>query len=80
MLPKEVAARQAVLKGLSGDGTAGQQRRHAFREAIKRTAHEFHSLGIEMNQRYTGPGIYVADEPHPDVATGRAAKDDVLYY
>ncbi|KAK5099864.1 hypothetical protein LTS08_005579 [Lithohypha guttulata] len=45
---------------------AGAKRRKALREAISGTAHEFHAVGQEMNQRYDGsPAIYFEDETQP---------------
>ena len=79
-LPKDVSSRRYVLEELRSPTSEGQRRRRAFYEAILRTSHEFHGLGIEMGQVYTGHGIYDADEPLPYVRPGLAAQDDVLYY
>jgi hypothetical protein len=40
----------------------GAARRKALQVAVERTSHEFHGLGIEMNQRYQSTAIYSADE------------------
>jgi hypothetical protein len=56
------------------------KRRKMFRDAILSTAHEFHGLGIEMNQRYEGVGVYVKDEPAPYARTGKAAEDEILHH
>ncbi|EAW15394.1 FAD binding domain protein [Aspergillus fischeri NRRL 181] len=79
-LPPHVEERRAVLQELQSTGEEGTKRRAAFREAISRTAHEFHGLGVEMNQLYTGPGIHLADEKETYKPKGRRAEDDVLYY
>lgn len=79
-LPKDVATRKQVLEELRAATPEGQQRRRAFQDAITRTSHEFHGLGVEMGQVYNGPGIYDADEEQPYTRSGRAADDDVLYY
>lgn len=51
---------------LKASTAGGAARRRAFRKAIENTAHEFHAVGQEMNQRYDGsPGIYFDDEPEP---------------
>ncbi|EXJ87569.1 hypothetical protein A1O3_04529 [Capronia epimyces CBS 606.96] len=79
-LPENVEDRRKILEELQAPTAAGVARRKKFQEAITRTSHEFHGLGIEMNQVYAGPGIYTADEPEPYKRPGRAAEDDVLYY
>ena len=78
MLQKEVAARQKTLEVLKAPTPEGQKRRAELQKAILHTCHEFHGLGIEMGQRYTGSGIYTKDESHarPD----RTTDDEVLYY
>jgi hypothetical protein len=79
-LPKDLSDRKAVLEELSSDTKKGEIRRKAFREAITLTSHEFHALGIEMGQCYSGNGIYTADEPHPHALLGKAMEDDILFY
>ncbi|KAJ9132452.1 FAD binding domain-containing protein [Pleurostoma richardsiae] len=64
-LPKDVEERKQVLAELTAPGHNGKKRRKALQEAIQRTNHEFHGLGVEMGQQYGGPGIYTADEPQP---------------
>ncbi|KAJ5970240.1 uncharacterized protein N7479_000158 [Penicillium vulpinum] len=80
MLPKDLSARKEILQELKSATPEGSKRRRAFYAAIKHTSHEFHGLGIEMNQHYEGQGIYIVDEPHPYVPLGRAAEDIVLYH
>lgn len=79
-VPEDIATRQNILEELRAPTDAGRKRRHTFQEAIKRTAHEFHGLGVEMGQVYGGPGVYTADEPQAFTPSGLAAMDDVLYY
>lgn len=76
----DVSARRQALEEFSSTTPEGRKRRRDFQEAIKHTSHEFHGLGIEMGQRYTGQGVYAVDEKHPCRPSGRAAEDDVLYY
>lgn len=76
----DVSERRRILAELSEDSPGGKKHRGALREAIKRTGHEFHGLGIEMGQHYTGAGIYDADEEELFSRPGRAAEDPVLYY
>ena len=80
MLSEDVNSRREILKELSAATPEGQKRRRAFQSAISHTCHEFHGLGVEMGQRYTGPGIFTSDEPNEYVRPGRAAEDSVLYY
>jgi hypothetical protein len=79
-LPKDLSDRKAVLEELTSETEKGEIRRKAFREAITLTSHEFHALGIEMGQCYSGNGIYTADEPHPHALSGKAAEDNILFY
>ncbi|RLL94977.1 hypothetical protein CFD26_104334 [Aspergillus turcosus] len=79
-LPKDLSDRKAALDELASDTEKGEARRKAFRDAITATSHEFHALGIEMGQCYSGRGVYVADEPHPYSPSGSAAEDSILFY
>lgn len=68
----------AAFNELKAPTAAGTKRRKAFRKAVENTAHEFHAVGQEMNQRYDGSSaIYVADEPEPRPAL---PEDPVFYY
>lgn len=80
MLPKDLSARKQILQELSSATAAGTSRRQAFHAAIKHTSHEFHGLGVEMNQHYESRGIYTADEPLPYTPSSPAAEDSVLFH
>ena len=80
MLHDDLESRQAVLQELSSVTPSGQKRRRALQEAVSHTCHEFHGLGVEMNQRYSGLGIYDADEVDPYTLQAKAAEDPVLYH
>ncbi|EKV05242.1 hypothetical protein PDIG_37570 [Penicillium digitatum PHI26] len=80
MLPADVSDRKQMLEELKSATPQGSNRRRALREAIKHTSHEFHGLGVEMNQHYEGRGIYSTDEAQPYRQFGRAAEDKVLYH
>lgn len=80
MSPEGLSDRVALHNELAAPTSKGQSRRRELQNAVKATSHEFHGLGIEMNQFYTGSGIYAADEPRPFAFEGRAAEDPVLYY
>ena len=80
MLPEEASARKELFQELASATPEGQKRRLAFQESVLHTSHEFHGLGIEMGQVYTGQGIFDADEPHKYVLPGRSSEDAALYY
>ena len=79
-LPKELSERQRIAQELEAPTIEGKKRRRALQAAIQSTSREFHGLGIEMGQHYTGPAIYDLDESQPYQVPGRAAEDPVLYY
>lgn len=80
MFQKSLHDRKEALQQLAAATPEGRKRRRALQQGIYHTRHEFHGLGVEMGQRYTGSGVYASDEPHEYVRTGRAAEDEVLYY
>ncbi len=80
ILPAELSERRRIMAELEHPGEKGRKRRQDFREGIQGTAQEFHGLGIEMNQHYSGQGIYDADEAEPFQLMGRAAANPVLYH
>lgn len=69
-----------LVELLTASTQAGTDRRKKFRDGIEYSAHEFHALGIEMNQHYVSDAIYVDDEAKPFEFTGKAAEDSVLYH
>lgn len=80
MLEKGLEGRKAALSELSAATSNGKKRRRALHEAVTHTCHEFHGLGIEMGQRYSGLGVYDIDEKVPYMRQGKASQDSVLYY
>lgn len=79
-LPSDVQARREILSELQEPTPKGRARRVAFQKAITETSREFHGLGIEMGQVYSGQGVYANEESVPYERFGRAAEDEVLYY
>lgn len=72
----DTTIRQKLFSELQDATPAGRQRRKHLRTAIEGTAHEFHAVGQEMNQRYTSNAIYSADQgPRPPLPG-----DPVLYH
>ncbi|EXJ63545.1 uncharacterized protein A1O5_11306 [Cladophialophora psammophila CBS 110553] len=80
MLSEDISDRMAILEELQSPGEAGKKRRAALQAATLNTCHEFHGLGIEMNQFYTSPAVYAADEKLQFRLEGPAAEDPVLYH
>ena len=80
MLMETVEDRRVAMNQLSEPSIKGRERRKALRNAVQNSCHEFHGLGIEMNQTYTGMGVYADDEQSPFTFTGRAAEDPILYH
>ncbi|KAB8253714.1 FAD binding domain-containing protein [Aspergillus pseudonomiae] len=80
MLPADVNERRMILGELKSATPAGVNRRRALHAAVQHTAHEFHGLGIEINQHYTSEALYTVDEAEPYALPGRAAEDSILFY
>ena len=80
MMSPLVDERKAAFAELSAPTAEGKARRAALRSGIEHSAHEFHAIGIEMNQHYESSAIYVHDELEPFAFSGKAAEDPVLYY
>ncbi|KAK3314863.1 FAD binding domain-containing protein [Apodospora peruviana] len=70
---------EVVLHG-SGGGRRRVVRASMIRDALESVKHEFNGLGMEMNQLYTGAGIYVTDEEEPFKLTGEAEKNAILHH
>lgn len=62
MLDPSLATRKKEFAELGEATPAGLERRKNFQTAIKATAHEFHGLGIEMNQRYESAAVHLDSE------------------
>ncbi|KAL8343037.1 hypothetical protein RB598_004406 [Gaeumannomyces tritici] len=80
-----VDERRAALAELAADTPAGRKRRADLQWAIANSEHEFHGLGIEMNQRYAGVGssaVCAADDAADlgDLSLEPENPDEVLYY
>ncbi|KAF2233983.1 hypothetical protein EV356DRAFT_447524 [Viridothelium virens] len=65
VLAPNPAERMASFNELKAATPAGKARRQALRRAVEGTAHEFHALGTEMNQRYDSDAVYTGDEKYP---------------
>ena len=60
MMNPSVEMRRKDFGQLSEATPDGISRRARLQEAIKGTSHEFHGVGIEMNQRYKSNAVYLA--------------------
>ena len=80
MMSPSVDERKATFAQLSAPTTEGRARRTALRAGIEHSAHEFHAIGIEMNQHYESSAVYTHDELEPFAFSGQAGEDPVLYY
>ncbi|KAI9836031.1 MAG: hypothetical protein M1819_001642 [Sarea resinae] len=70
--------RAAIYAELNAATEAGKARRAALSKAIEATSHEFHGLGVEMNQLYQSKSIITSDEVSP--TREHTSGDPVLYY
>ncbi|RDW75788.1 hypothetical protein BP5796_06609 [Coleophoma crateriformis] len=59
----------------------GAARRARLQAAIENTSHEFHGVGVEMNQRYESGAIYVHDEsPRPSLPQDAVLEHEITTY
>jgi hypothetical protein len=79
IMASTVSERVKILNELEANSEEGRARRKQFQQAIMQTAHEFHGLGIEMNQHYSSAAVYDKDEA-PEAVTNGAEIDKVLVY
>ena len=62
MLEPDLNKRTKIFKALSEHSPDGARRRKEFQDAVKNTEHEFHGIGIEMNQQYVSSAVFLDDE------------------
>jgi hypothetical protein len=65
---------------LSENSPEGRKRRKIFQQSLHNTKHEIQGLGIEMNQRYTGPGAAIYKDDEDCSAPPGFKRDPILYY
>lgn len=81
MLDLSLKVRQKQFGELSEATPEGVARRQRLQKAVNNTAHEFHGVGVEMNQRYTSSAIYVADEgPRPPLPEDPVLEHQITTY
>lgn len=79
MIDPSVEVRRQQFAELKSASKEGRERRKRLQAAIETTCHEFHGLGVEMNQRYDesrSTAIVVCDE----AARPPLPEDPVLYH
>lgn len=81
MMDPSLSVRKQHFVELSSATSEGKQRRARLQAAIENTAHEFHGLGIEMNQRYESSAVYMADEgPRPPLPADSVLEHQITTY
>ncbi|CZR58812.1 uncharacterized protein PAC_08704 [Phialocephala subalpina] len=66
---------------LSKASPADIKRRAKLQEAVKGTSHEFHGVGVEMNQRYESNAIFLQDEgPRPPLPQDTVLEHEITTY
>ncbi|KAH6721692.1 FAD binding domain-containing protein [Leptodontidium sp. MPI-SDFR-AT-0119] len=81
MLDPSLKVRQRHFAELSEATPEGVARRERLQKAIDNTAHEFHGVGVEMNQRYSSSAICLADEgPRPPLPDDPVLEHQITTY
>jgi hypothetical protein len=81
MMDPDLEVRKKLFAELGAATPEGVARRERFQAAIKGTAHEFHGVGVEMNQRYQSKAIYLADEgPRPPLPENPVLQHEITTY
>jgi hypothetical protein len=81
MLEPDLEVRKRLFAELGEATPEGVARREKFQAAIKGTAHEFHGVGVEMNQRYESTAIYLEDEgPRPPLPANPVLQHEITTY
>ncbi|KAG9234564.1 FAD binding domain-containing protein [Amylocarpus encephaloides] len=81
MMDPSVEVRKKHFAELSEATPEGVSRRQKFQTAVQGTSHEFHGVGIEMNQRYTSNAICLDDEsPRAQLPTDPVLEHEITTY
>lgn len=81
MLDHDVCVRRQQFSELSALTPEGVARRAKLQNAVKGTEHEFHGLGVEMNQRYDSNAIFLEDEgPRPSLPRDPILEHEITTY
>ncbi|KAH6682997.1 FAD binding domain-containing protein [Halenospora varia] len=81
MMDPSLEARKQQFAELSEATPKGGARRQKLQTAIHGTSHEFHAVGVEMNQRYESKVVYLNDEsPRPPLPEDPVLKHEITTY
>jgi hypothetical protein len=81
MMDESLEGRKKDFAELSEASPAGVKRRARLQEAVKGTSHEFHGVGIEMNQRYASKAVFLEDEgPRPPLPADAVLEHEITTY
>lgn len=81
MMDPSLEVRKKLFAELEAATPEGVARRERFQTAIKGTAHEFHGVGVEMNQRYESKAVYPDDEgPRPPLGLNPVLDHEITTY
>jgi hypothetical protein len=81
MMNPSLEVRRKEFAQLSEATPEGATRRAKLHAAIKGTAHEFHGVGVEMNQRYESQAVYLSDEePRPPLPADPVLEHEITTY
>ncbi|TKA81593.1 hypothetical protein B0A49_00365 [Cryomyces minteri] len=81
MMDPSLEVRKQQFAELASASEQGVARRARLQAAVEGTAHEFHGLGIEMNQRYDSDAVYPLDEgARPPLPEDPVLQHDITTY
>ena len=81
MMDPSLEVRRKHFAELSEATPEGIARREKLQAAIQGTSHEFHGVGIEMNQRYESDAIFLDDEaPRPPLPSDPVIEHEITTY
>lgn len=81
MWNQSVEEGRTALEELRSPTKEGRARRLRLEKGIQGTAHEFHALGVEMNQRYESNAVYTKDEgPWPSLPDDPLMIHEIITY
>ncbi|EHY56974.1 hypothetical protein HRR86_001521 [Exophiala dermatitidis] len=80
LMEETVEQRMEIFNSLKSATPEARERRRRVNAAIEATSHEFHGLGVEMNQRYESNAIYVEDEIKAGRTKPEWPEDPILHH
>ncbi|KAA6413705.1 MAG: FAD NAD(P)-binding [Lasallia pustulata] len=81
MMEGNLEKRKEAFAELSEASPKGAARREKLQVGVAGTEHEFHAVGIEMNQRYESSAVYLLDEaPRPPLPEDPVLEHEITTY